>query len=79
MQFKINTAGVVSDLDAIESALLSLDPAALVDIEQATRTLRIAATLHDSELVAVMSRAGMPITLEQIEHVPSECCGGCGG
>jgi len=79
MQFRIHTPGAAPDLDAVENALLSVDPAALVDIEPATRTLRIAATVHDSELLAVMSRAGMPVTLEQIEHVPSECCGGCGG
>ena len=32
-----------------------------------------------AQLVALISQAGFPLSQQQLERVPSECCGGCGG
>lgn len=79
MQFRIHTPGATPDLDAIGDALTTVDPAALVDLDAAGETVRIAATIGDAELVALVRKAGLAITPDQLERVPSECCGGCGG
>lgn len=79
MQFRINAPGPEIYLDAIEDALRAVDPAAMADLDAAGRVVRVSATIGDAELVALMRQSGLPVTLEQIERVPSECCGGCGG
>lgn len=79
MQFRIHIAGSKPDLDAIGDALLAVDPAAMLDIDSSGRTIRIAASLGDAELMALVRDAGLPIAPDQLERVPSECCGGCGG
>jgi hypothetical protein len=79
MQFKIKIAGLKPDVDVIEHTIRVVDPSALVDIDQTGQTLRVAASIDATHLLGLMSQAGYPVAEEQLERVPSECCGGCGG
>jgi hypothetical protein len=78
MQYTLRIAGTAPDTAAIERALQAIDPAAMVDIDAAGGTLRVATSMGDDEL-ATMLRAGFALDPRQLERVPSECCGGCGG
>lgn len=78
MQFQINTAGEIPDVGAIEDAIRTVDPSALVDLDAAGR-IRIAATIDVPQLSALINLAGYPISPQQVQLLPSECCGGCGG
>lgn len=77
MQFQIRMAGPMPDIDAIEHAIREVDPAALVDM--VGQTLRVAASIDATLLASLISQAGYPVSQHQLERVPSECCGGCGG
>jgi hypothetical protein len=79
MQFKIRITGLKPDVDVIEQALRAVDPAALVDIDQTGQILRVAASIEPPHLLGLMGQVGYPVAQEQLEQVPSECCGGCGG
>ena len=79
MQFEIRMAGARPDVGAIEQALRAVDPAVLVDIDPTGQTLRVAASIDPAQLAALISQAGFPLSQQQLERVPSECCGGCGG
>lgn len=79
MEFHIKTRGVKPDLDAINSALLDVDPMAVADIGPEGASLRIAVELGSPELLALLTRAGYPVDWRQLEQVPSVCCGACGG
>lgn len=78
MQFQINTSGEVPDVEAIENAVRRIDPSAMVDIDAAGR-VRIAAAIDVPQLAALLDLAGCPISPQQLQPLPSECCGGCGG
>lgn len=67
----------VSDVAAIEGAVLAVDPAALVDLEGST--LRVATCLDSAELTTIISSTGNAVGPEQIVQRPSVCCGGCSG
>lgn len=79
MEFHIKTRGVKPDLDAINHALVEIDPMAVADIDAADASLRVAAELSSPELLALLTRAGYPVDWRQLEQVPSVCCGACGG
>ena len=79
MQFRVTLSGPAPDLGVLEQALLDSDPSALVDIEPISRVLRIATVLDHSSLRTALDRGGLPLGAAQLEQVPSECCGGCGG
>ena len=79
MQFKIRIAGLMPDVGAIEHTIREVDPSASVDIDQTGQTLRVAASVDASHLLGLMHQAGYPVVEDQLERVPSECCGGCGG
>ena len=79
MQFKIKIAGLMPDVGAIEHAIGAVDPSALVDIDRTGQTLRVAASIDAIHLLGLMRQAGYPVADDQLEQVPSECCGGCGG
>ncbi|MFP7721392.1 hypothetical protein [Lysobacter sp. A3-1-A15] len=79
MEFRIDAAGAVPDLTAIEDALRAFDPAAMVDVQASTSVIRVAATINEHELLGMMQRLGLPVTAASIERVPSVCCGGCSG
>ena len=63
----------------IEGELQSLDPAALADLDLATRTLRVSTSLDEARIAACLARTGFAVDAGAIERQPSTCCGGCGG
>jgi hypothetical protein len=79
MEFHIRFSGSAPDPDIIEDAIRSVDPSALVDIDPASDTLRIAASVSVKELVALIGRTGLPVAPSQVTQLPSICCGGCSG
>jgi hypothetical protein len=79
MEFHIRLAGAAPDPAAIEDALRSVDPSALVDIDPLSPTLRIATSVDARQLVALVAQAGYPIAPHQVTQLPSLCCGGCSG
>lgn len=79
MEFHIKTRGVEPNLDAINGALLEIDPVAVADIEPGGASLRVSAALSSPELIALLTQAGYPVDWKQLEEVPSVCCGACGG
>lgn len=79
MEFHIHLAGARPDLDAIEDTVLEADPAALVDLDVKGDTLRLAGAFTAVDVVVMMSQAGYPVSPQQVEQLPSICCGGCSG
>lgn len=79
MEFHIHLAGARPDLQAVEVSVLDADPAALVDLDANGATLRVAGAFTAVDLVVLMRQAGYPVTPEQVEQLPSICCGGCSG
>ena len=79
MEFHIRTQGLAPDLDAINRALVAVDPLAVADIDPLDASLRIAIELGSPELIVLLARAGCPVDWRQLEQVPSVCCGACGG
>lgn len=79
MEFHIKTMGVRPNLDAINNALLKIDPTAVTDIDLENTSLRVAVELSSPELIALLTQAGYPVDWKQLEQVPSVCCGACGG
>ena len=79
MQFKLEITRPVADLRRIEDALLAIDPAALVDVDAAGVSLRVASILGADELCRLVTDLGHPVERSRIVDVASECCGGCGG
>lgn len=78
MEFHVTMPGPM-DPGAIEQAIRAVDPAALVDIDPAGRTLRMAATVDVAQLVALLNQAGYPVRRDQVAQAASICCGGCSG
>ena len=78
-QFRVSLSGPTPNLQVLEEALLEADPSVLLDIEPLSRVLRISTLLDEHGLLPALSRGGFPISATQLERVPAECCGGCGG
>jgi len=78
-QFRIPLSGPAPDLQLLEDALQDADPSVLLDIEPLSRVLRISTLLDEHSLLPALGRGGLPVSAAQLERVPSECCGGCGG
>ena len=78
MEFHVAMPGPI-DPDAVGLALHAVDPAAIVDIDPATRALRVAAAVTAEHLLALLDAAGYPVHRAQITQTPSICCGGCSG
>lgn len=79
MRFLIDLQGQQPDLGRLENVLLDADPAALLDMDCSGTALRVSTWIADAELLALMHQAGLRLRPEQLERLPSECCGGCGG
>jgi hypothetical protein len=79
MEFHVLISGPVPDPSCIEDAIRMLDPSALVDVDPASPTLRIAASISARELVEALAHAGHPVSPGQVRQLPSICCGGCSG
>jgi hypothetical protein len=79
MEFLYHTTGRTPDLASIERAIGDLDPAVLLDIDLSGRTVRISTSLGDDDLLACLRRADLQALPQDLERLPSVCCGGCGG
>ncbi len=79
MKFNIKTNGKAVDVFVIEQALIQIDPSALIDIDRTNATLRVSTCLDDCELSNLITQIGFPVSRSDVQGVPSECCGGCGG
>lgn len=79
MEFHVDMTGLTVDMDAMEAAMHAVDPAALVDIDMATRTLRVSAWMDAAQLLLLINQAGYPVEHDRLTQVPSTCCGGCSG
>jgi len=79
MEYVIRLDDALADLAAIERPLLDLDPAALLDRDAATGTLRCSTSALAVELMLVFAQAGHLLAPDAIERLPSVCCGGCSG
>ena len=77
MEFHVAMRAPSPDIAAIEDAVRAVDPAALVDLDGST--LRVATSLHPSELTSAIAAAGYPLDADQVTQLPSICCGGCSG
>jgi len=79
MEFHIKMADSLLDIGTIDDAIRAVDASALVDIDPAGNTLRVATSVGAAELVSLLSQAGYPVTPHQVVQLPSICCGGCSG
>ena len=79
MQFALRTTGAAPDLAAMEHELAALDPAVLLDFDDAGRTVRISTSATAGEILAGVRKAGIAANADDLVLLPSECCGGCGG
>lgn len=79
MEFRIQFSGEPPNPTAIENAIQAIDPSALVDIDPADLTLRVATSIDGPGLAQLISQAGYPVTPRQVIQLPSICCGGCSG
>ena len=78
MQYLIAATSHITGIDTVTERLNDLDPSALVDVDTAGR-LRISTLLPDAEVLLALGLAGLMVAPADLERVPSECCGGCGG
>lgn len=79
MKFNIKTDGHSIDVVVIEKALTQVDPAAMIDIDRTNSSLRVSTCLDESALLSLIAKAGFPIPASNLQGIPSDCCGGCGG
>jgi len=78
MQYLVAALTSAGLLEPVADRLAVLDPAALVDVDRSGR-LRISTVLPFAELLLALGQAGARVAPQDLERVPSECCGGCGG
>lgn len=79
MEFHIDLSGRTADMDAIEAAIHAVDPAAMVDVDTASCTLRVSAWVDAAQLLLLINKAGCRVERDQVSQIPSTCCGGCSG
>ena len=77
MQYHIRVGGPSAAVERFADAVTGIDPAAITDCSAAL--LRVATCLSHAELRALCGSAGLVLGEDDIEQLPSECCGGCGG
>ncbi|MDQ2701418.1 MAG: hypothetical protein M3Y70_01075 [Pseudomonadota bacterium] len=79
MEYRIRVPRPLPAFDAIEDAIRTADPAAVVDIDGEGTTLRIATFLPRIEVAGLVTAAGHPVPHDRVQQLPSICCGGCSG
>jgi len=77
MEFHIDMTGLTPDLDVIEQAIRAVDPAALVDVDDAR--LRVSAWVDAARILLLINQAGYPVEQDRVSQIASTCCGGCSG
>lgn len=78
MQFHLTLQNPAAPSD-VEAALATLDPSALVDLQEGTGVLRISTLLDEMNIVHAVRSLGIAVSEQDVVRQPSECCGGCGG
>lgn len=79
MQYEIASVPATLDLPLFNRLMTDADPAAVVDLTPQTRTLRMSTSLGTHAVLDVLGRSGVDVQANDVETVPSNCCGGCGG
>jgi hypothetical protein len=79
MEFHYHRNRATPGLAEIERAIAQRDPAVLLDADLSGRLVRIATTLDECDLRDCLRHAGAQIGLDDLQRLPSVCCGGCGG
>lgn len=79
MQFSVKLAGPAPDTAAIRQVLCEADPSSMVDMNPDGQSLRIACSMPSEQLATLIRQAGYPLVSGDMQQLPSECCGGCGG
>jgi hypothetical protein len=78
MQYLVSANAADAFAQPVADRLNDLDPAALVDVDNAGH-LRISTTLPDTEVLLALGLAGLVVAPHDVLRMASECCGGCGG
>ena len=78
IQYSLDDAAS-TDLAAIEHAIATLDPSALLDHDASGHTIRISTLATKDELLTCLQDAGATEPTRHLAQLPSDCCGGCGG
>lgn len=79
MEVRIQRTNAASRLDGISQRIQDADPAAVIDLEAGSEALRISTVMGTSELLAALREGGLEVSEADIVHLPTSCCGGCGG
>lgn len=79
MQYEIAGVPDTLDLPLFTRLITDADPAAVVDLTGDARTLRMSTVLGTHAVLDVLGRTGVAVRVDDLETVPSNCCGGCGG
>lgn len=79
MECRITATVPLPDLASIERVMLDADPAAVFDLDADRCTLRVATSIGVDDLRALLGSLGCQVGREQVQVLPSICCGGCSG
>lgn len=79
MQYTIATSPAQPELGVLQRAIDDVDPAAIVDIDSTGDNVRISTVIGDMELLALLNGTGYLLRADELQLVPSQCCGGCSG
>jgi hypothetical protein len=77
VQYHIRVDDPSAAVERLAEAVTWVDPAAIADCAGAL--VRISTCLSHAELHALCGDAGIALGDGDLEQLPSECCGGCGG
>ena len=78
MEFHVRASQPLPPLAIIEDALLTFDPASVVDVDL-VQGLRVNAAIDATALVELLNGVGGRVLPGEVEQQPSVCCGGCSG
>lgn len=79
MEYHLRIPRLFPEFNAIDDAIRTADPAAMVDTDAEGATLRIATLLPRAQVAELVTAAGYPVARDQVQQLPSICCGGCSG
>ena len=79
MEYHVQFGRPIRSPGAIEAAILAIDPAATIAIDQGAGRLRVSSWFHVADLLLLLHASGHPARVSQVSELPSVCCGGCGG
>lgn len=79
MEFQILLSAQDPDMGRIRQALFDADHSVIVDREPRHDRLRVSTLLDGFSLLMALRASGWLLAPSRISHVPSTCCGGCGG